>query len=107
MAEGRPPRARWPARPRFDNHEHLESDSEISWLGIRENTALQQHPKVGQSFEGFAIHQVVQAIGAEPEECFFWGVHTGGELDLLVVGGERYRVAARSVAFLVRLPAGK
>jgi predicted AAA+ superfamily ATPase len=41
------------------------------------------------SFEGFAIHQVVQALRAEPEECFFWGVHTGAELDLLVVRGQR------------------
>ena len=58
-------------------------------LGIRDAEALQAHPKLGSSFEGFAIHQVVQALRAEPEECFFWGVHTGAELDLLVVRGQR------------------
>jgi hypothetical protein len=58
-------------------------------LGIRDEAALQDHPKVGLSFEGFALNQVIQALGAEPEECFFWGVHTGAELDLLVVRGQQ------------------
>lgn len=58
-------------------------------LGIRDEEGLLHHPRLGMSFEGFAIRQVVQALGAEPEECFFWGVHTGAELDLLVVRGRR------------------
>lgn len=56
-------------------------------LGITDPQALSGHPKVGASFEGFAIQQIVQALRAEPEECFSWGVHTGAELDLLVVRG--------------------
>jgi predicted AAA+ superfamily ATPase len=58
-------------------------------LGVRDHHALQGHPRVGASFEGFAIQQIGQILGAEPEECFFWGVHTGAELDLLVVRGEQ------------------
>lgn len=58
-------------------------------LGIKDHETLHNHPKLGMSFEGFAIQQVVQALRAEKEECFFWGVHTGGELDLLVVRGQR------------------
>lgn len=58
-------------------------------LGVRDQADLEGHPKVGASFEGFAIQQVVRALGAEPEECYFWGVHTGAELDLLVVRGRR------------------
>ena len=56
-------------------------------LGLRTETDLEGHPKVGASFEGFAIQQVVRALAAEAEECFVWGVHTGAELDLLVVRG--------------------
>jgi predicted AAA+ superfamily ATPase len=60
-------------------------------LGIPNDEELQNHPKVGLSFEGFALQQVIHALRAEPEECFFWGVHTGAELDLLVVRG-RHRI---------------
>ncbi|MBK8979005.1 MAG: ATP-binding protein [Planctomycetes bacterium] len=59
-------------------------------LGIHSQEQLEGHPKVGASFEGFAIQQVVRAPRAEPEECFTWGLHTGAELDLLAVrGGHR------------------
>jgi predicted AAA+ superfamily ATPase len=60
-----------------------------SLLGIRELADLEGHPKIGASFEGFAIQQVVRALEAEPEECFYWGLHTGAELDLLIVRGRR------------------
>lgn len=58
-------------------------------LGIREFADLEGHPKIGASFEGFAIQQVVRTLEAEPEECFSWGLHSGAELDLLVVRGRR------------------
>lgn len=58
-------------------------------LCIKNQDTLHTHPKLGMSFEGFAIQQVVQALRAEPEECFFWGMHAGAELDLLVVRGQR------------------
>ena len=58
-------------------------------LGIRSRADLLGHPKAGASFEGLAISEVVHRLGARPEECFFWGVHTGAELDLLVVRGRR------------------
>jgi len=32
---------------------------------------------------------VVARLGARPEECFFWRAHTGAELDLLVLRGQR------------------
>ena len=36
------------------------------------------------------MDQVIRSLGAEARQCFFWAVHTGGELDLLVErGGER------------------
>jgi predicted AAA+ superfamily ATPase len=60
-------------------------------LGIRDDAELRRHPKVGATFEGFALEEVVRRLGAEPRECFFWGTHQGAELDLLVVrGGKRH-----------------
>ena len=53
--------------------------------------ALVRHPKVGASWEGFALATIVHHLGADPRECFFWRTHTGAELDLLVVRG-RHRL---------------
>jgi len=59
-------------------------------LGLRNAREIDTHPKVGASWEGFALDAVVARLRAEPEECFFWATHSGAELDLLVVrGGER------------------
>jgi uncharacterized protein len=58
-------------------------------LGIRARGELQSHPAVGASWEGFCLQQVAARLGARPEECFFWRTHTGAELDLLVVRGNR------------------
>lgn len=58
-------------------------------LGIDRLDALRLHPRIGASFEGFAIEQLTQAIGARTDECFHWATHQGAELDLLVVRGVR------------------
>ena len=58
-------------------------------LDIRDRHDLERHPKVGASWEGFMMRQVVQSLGAAPEECFFWATHSGPELDLLWVRGRR------------------
>ena len=60
-------------------------------LDIPSARALEAHPKVGASFEGLALHHVVRALGARPEQCSFWATHQGAELDLLVVQGRRRR----------------
>ncbi len=60
-------------------------------LNLTTRQDLMLHPKVGASWEGFALDEVVAHLGARPEECFYWRTHTGAELDLLVVRGERRR----------------
>ena len=60
-------------------------------LDIPHARALQAHPKIGASFEGFALQEVVRALRARPEQCYFWATHQGAELDLLVVQGGRRR----------------
>jgi predicted AAA+ superfamily ATPase len=58
-------------------------------LGIVDRRDLDRHPKVGASWEGLMLQQVIGLLGAKPEECFFWGTHSGAELDLLWVRGRR------------------
>jgi predicted AAA+ superfamily ATPase len=50
---------------------------------------LEGHPKVGGSWEGFILEQVIRRLGARTEECFFWATHGGAEVDLVVVRGRK------------------
>ena len=56
-------------------------------LDIRTSDDLDGHPRIGASFEGLAIGELIAHLGAQPEECFFWKAHTGAEVDLLIVRG--------------------
>ena len=58
-------------------------------LGLTDRTDVLSHPKVGASWEGFVVQQIVQLVRASPEQCFHWSTHTGAELDLLVLAGTR------------------
>jgi predicted AAA+ superfamily ATPase len=58
-----------------------------SLLGLTTAREIDMHPKVGASWEGFALGAVVSRLQAQPEECFFWATHSGAELDLLIVRG--------------------
>ena len=50
---------------------------------------VQSHPKLGASWEGFALEQVIQLLGTR--DAYFWASHAGAELDLLVLlRGKRY-----------------
>jgi predicted AAA+ superfamily ATPase len=60
-----------------------------SLLGIKDRAGLDAHPKVGASWEGFGITQVVERLGVSRDECYFWATQAGAELDLLVVRGNR------------------
>jgi hypothetical protein len=52
-----------------------------SLLGVPDRDSLLGHPRAGASWEGFALEQVLRAVG--PPEAFFWATHNGAELDLL------------------------
>ena len=58
-------------------------------LGLADRTDVTSHPKVGASWEGFVIQQIVQLLRAPPQQCFHWSTHTGAKLDLLVIDGHR------------------
>ena len=58
-------------------------------LGLANRTDVVSHPKVGASWEGFVIQQIVRLLRAPAQQCFHWSTHAGAELDLLVMAGSR------------------
>jgi hypothetical protein len=63
-------------------------------LGIRTERDLLGHPKMGNSWEGYAIEQVLKL--SEPEGAYFWATHAGAELDLLMIrDGRRYGIEVK------------
>ena len=52
-------------------------------LNIPDEQALRGHPKVGASWEGFVLEQLLAWVG--DRDAYFWGTHAGAELDLFVI----------------------
>lgn len=55
-------------------------------LGIESHHALRSHPKVGASWEGWVLEQVMATLGLAGERArpYFWRTHGGAEVDLLL-----------------------
>ncbi|MCY4148947.1 MAG: ATP-binding protein [Gammaproteobacteria bacterium] len=51
-------------------------------LDIQDDQNLYRHPKVGASWEGFIIEQILSCLNYPP--AWFWSTHSGGEIDLLI-----------------------
>jgi len=65
-----------------------------SLLGIKTETDLRRHPKLGASWEGYVIEEVLKL--ADADEACFWRTHTGAELDLLLFkDGRRYGIEVK------------
>jgi predicted AAA+ superfamily ATPase len=63
-------------------------------LNLPDFQTLNSYPRVGASWEGFAIEQVLQII--KPPQAFFWSTHSGAEVDLLFIHyGRRYGVKCK------------
>jgi len=56
-------------------------------LGLGTEKELLSHPKLGASWEGFVIDQVL-AVESH-DEAWFWATHQGAEIDLLLRRGDR------------------
>jgi predicted AAA+ superfamily ATPase len=56
-------------------------------LGVRSPAELLRHPKLGASWEGFCLESVLRNFS--PDEAYFYAVHSGSELDLLMLKGNR------------------
>lgn len=56
-------------------------------LGLGTEKALLSHPKLGASWEGFVIEQL---LAVEPhDEAWFWATHQGAGIDLVLRRGDR------------------
>lgn len=51
-------------------------------LGITSERDLLTHPKIGASWEGYVIEEVLSAV--QPDEAWFWATYQGAEIDLLL-----------------------
>jgi len=56
-------------------------------LGISSARELALHPKVGASWEGYAVEEVIKAL--RPDAAYHWATHNGAEIDLLLLHGGR------------------
>ena len=76
-------------------------------LGITSQRDLEHHPKVGASWEGYAMEEVLKAL--RPDEAYFWATHNGAEVDLLLfkngrrIGVEFKRSDAPSLTSSMRI----
>ena len=52
-------------------------------LQIQDRSVLNGHPKVGASWEGFALEQVLRLTG--DQNAYFWATQSGAELDLFLL----------------------
>lgn len=63
-------------------------------LGIGSRRDLEYHPKVGASWEGYAVEEVLKAL--RPDDAYYWATHNGAEIDLvLFIGGRRVGVECK------------
>ena len=63
-------------------------------LGVPSFRFLEGHPKLGASWEGFVIEEILSMVGER--NAYFWGTQSGAELDLvLFTGGARYGVEVK------------
>jgi predicted AAA+ superfamily ATPase len=65
-----------------------------SLFSLESRHSLLGHPRVGASWEGFALEQVLLQI--RPPEAYFWATHNGAEIDLFFLHeGRRYGFEAK------------
>ncbi len=58
-------------------------------LGVRSHNDLLGHPKLGASWEGFVVEQLLALLRSR--DAYYWATHNGAELDLMTVwSGKRY-----------------
>ena len=59
-------------------------------LGLKTERQLLGYPRLGVSWEGFAIEQIIRHFDAD-RDAYFYKTHGGAELDLMILrGGKRY-----------------
>jgi len=60
-----------------------------SLLDLNDHQQLMGHPRLGASWEGFAVEQILNSF--RPKGAYFWATHSGAEIDLFFLHrGQRY-----------------
>ena len=63
-------------------------------LGLGTQRDLEHHPKLGASWEGYAVEEVLKAL--RPDDAYYWATHNGAEIDLVLFqGGKRLGVECK------------
>lgn len=65
----------------------LDSGLLHALLGLENYEEILSHPKVGASWEGFAMNAVMSQLNVEAEEAFYWSTFSGAEMDLVIMRG--------------------
>lgn len=62
-----------------------------SLVSITDKKTLWSHPKVGASWEGFMLEQILRRTGKT--DVYFWATYSGAEVDLIIIAkGKKYGV---------------
>lgn len=56
-----------------------------SLMNISNHQSLLVNPKLGASWEGIALEEIIRKRKADSENCYFWATHQNAELDLLLI----------------------
>ncbi len=56
-----------------------------SIIDLKTLDTLRGSPKLGASFEGFAIEQIINGLNLDQNQFYFWATHQEAELDLFVL----------------------
>ena len=66
-------------------------------LGIGSARDLEHHPKIGASWEGYAVEEAIKAL--RPDQAYYWATYSGAEIDLVLFkGGRRIGVECKRSA---------
>lgn len=56
-----------------------------SLMDITDYNSLTTHPKLGASWEGMALEEIIRFYDVDAQDCYFWATHNQAELDLLII----------------------
>jgi predicted AAA+ superfamily ATPase len=71
---------------RLATQKYKDENQAVHFFDLEDPTDLTRlaNPKLGASWEGFALEEIIKTCKPREEDTFFWGVHQQGELDLLI-----------------------
>lgn len=71
---------------RLATQKYKDENQAVHFFDLEDTTDLTRlaNPKLGASWEGFALEEIIKTCKLREEDTFFWGVHQQGELDLLI-----------------------